>query len=95
MIKIKFPSGQTADELLHYMGADDEVNLKQRPLIAQQLIDKCHYGKECLLTREELNQLINEVENMLDIKNDHVGNGSWNQLQQYNLSKYLNKLRSL
>ena len=95
MIKAKFPTGQTAHELLHYMGADDKFHLEQRPLLAQQLIMKCYAGKKCELTREELNQLIKEVENTLDIKADHVGDGNWTGAQQNSLSNYLLKLKSL
>lgn len=92
---IKFPSGNIGHELLHYMGADDEQTLKQRPDIAQQLVNKCFTGKVCQLNSEELEQLVKETENALDIKSDHVGRGEWNHLQQYNLAKFLQKIQDL
>lgn len=95
MTTVKFPSGEVGSELLHYMGAEDEQHYNQRPQIAKQLIDKCFIGKSVKLTYDEKQQLIKEVENAVDIKQDHVGDGSWNGLQQYNLSKYLQKLKSL
>lgn len=92
MFKVRFPSGQTAHELLHYMGVD---HIQERPEVAQRLVKKCYDGKICELQKDELDQLIKEVENALDIKADHVGDGSWTGLQQHNLSKYLTKLKSL
>lgn len=94
MIKVKFPSGHTASELFHYMGADDEVHFSQRPEVAQRLINKCETGKTIELFPDELQQLIKEVDNMLDIKSDRDGDG-WTALQQHNLSKYLSKLKAL
>lgn len=95
MITIKFPAGEVGSELLHYMGADDKQHYNQRPQIAKQVIDKCFIGKPVQLTEDEKQQLIKEVENAADIKQDHVGDGSWSGLQQYNLSKFLTKLKSL
>jgi len=95
IITIKFPSGTIGSELLHYMGADDEQHYNQRPQLAKQLINKCSSGKTITLNQEEKEQLIKEVENAIDIKEDHIGNGSWNALQQYSLSKFLRKLESL
>lgn len=95
MIRVKFPSGEVGSELLHYMGADDDQHYNQRPQIAKQLIDKCSIGKYIELNEDEKQQLINEVENAVDIKQDHVGDGSWSGLQQYSLSKFLTKLKSL
>jgi hypothetical protein len=95
MITVKFPSGEVGSELLHYMGADDELHYNQRPPLAKKLIDKCFIGKQVELSEEEKQQLISEVENAVDIKQDHVGDGNWNGLQQYSLSKFLTKLKSL
>lgn len=95
MITIKFPSGITGSELLYYMGADDEQTLHERPLIARQLVAKCKIGKSMQLNNDELRQLIKEVDNMADIKYDHVGQDNWNALQQYNLNKYFENLNSL
>lgn len=92
MYKVKFPTGQTAHELLHYMGIDA---IREKSEVAQRLISKCYAGNICELQKDELYQLINEVENAIDIKQDHVGNDSWNALQQYNLCKYLLKLKAL
>jgi len=92
MKSVKFPSGQTGSELLHYMGID---HIKEKSEVAQRLINKCYIGKVCELENDELTQLISEVENALDIKQDHVGDGGWTALQQYNLSKYLGKLLQL
>lgn len=95
MKAVKFPSGNVGHELLHYMGADDEQNLSERPLLAQQLAAKCKLGKVVELTDEELAQLIHEAENALDIKADHVGGGDWNALQQYTLTKFLIRLKTI
>jgi len=96
IMKIKFPSGQTANELFHFMGANDEQSLHERLEVTQRLVAKCHAGKICELEKDELEQLIKEVENTLDIKADHVCNdGDWNGLQQHNLGKFLQKIKSL
>jgi hypothetical protein len=84
MITIKFPSGDVGSEILHYMGAD-----------AQRLCNKCYAGKVVKLEQDEFEQLIKEVENTIDIKKDHVGDGDWNPLQQHTLTKFLIKLKSL
>ena len=89
---VKFPSGQTAHELFHYMGVD---HVEEKSDVAQRLISKCFAGKQCDLEIDELQQLINEVENALDIIQDHVGDGGWDALQQHNLGKYLSKLKAL
>ncbi len=87
---VKFPSGHTAYELLYYMGVD---HIEEKSEVARRLISKCYAGKKCDLEKDELSQLIGEVENALDIKQDHIGDGGWSALQQYNLEKYLTKLR--
>jgi hypothetical protein len=95
MKTIKFPSGDVGSEILHYMGADDEQSLHERPEVAQRLCNKCYAGKVVNLEQDEFEQLIKEVENTIDIKKDHVGDGDWNGLQQYTLSQFLIKLNSL
>jgi hypothetical protein len=92
MTTIKFPSGQTGCELLTYMGAD---HIEEKSEVAQRLIRKCHIGKVCDLENDELRQLISEVDWALDIKQDHIGDGRWTALQQYNLKKYHSKLLSI
>ncbi len=93
IIKIKFPSGKVGSELLHFMGADDKVNLKERPLIAQQLAAKCFSGAVIELTEKELKQLIKEVYNAIDIKADHIGDGDWSGMNQWHLTRFLEKIQ--
>jgi hypothetical protein len=95
MKQVKFPSGSVGYELLHYMGADDQQHYMQRSEEARRLIDKCRIDTVVSLDKEEIAQLIKEVKNAIDIKQDHVGDGSWSGLQQYSLTRFLNKLKML
>ena len=83
--KIKFPKGKLEYELLYYMGVDwiDEKDPDQ-----QELIRKCSNGGTVELSENEIRLLIDEVENAIDIKADHVDHEDWNALQQYHLKKF-------
>lgn len=96
MKTVKFPKGIIYDELCHYTHADDIDSISERPLIAQQLVYKLSPGKTVELSDEEHGQLIKELDNMIDIKADHVYPGEkWNPLTQYQLVKYFNKICAL
>ena len=70
-VKFTFPSGKVGHEILYYTGVDwpDE-----RPEAAQRLIKLLEgkAGKRVTIPRDLIPHLIHEVDNALDIKQDHV-----------------------
>lgn len=91
-MKVKLPTGLIYHELCHYMRAD---HIQERPIIAQMLWEKIKVGEGKIidLYEDELKQYRHELENMLDIKQDHICSGSdWTYLMQHALAKRIESL---
>jgi hypothetical protein len=91
---ITFPSGKIGYELRHYMGIEDPLgHLQERPEIIRIMADRCVPGKTSEFTLQEVAQLIKEVENALDIKQNHIGD-EWTNLHHWHMQRFLSKLNN-
>lgn len=93
---IKFPSGINGSELMYYMGVDWPQHELDADKPRRQMIDICNPGKKVSLTKDQVIFLISEVDNMLDIKQDHIYAGSdWTNLNQYHLRQFMINLKKI